>query len=43
MKVVSNSGININTVKTSVDISEGYLQLHFLGTGSVHKVFGLFR
>ena len=41
VKIVSISDININTVETSVDISEGYLQLHFLRTGSDHKVLRL--
>jgi hypothetical protein len=43
VKIVSISGINVNTVETSVDISERYLQLHLLRTGSVHKVLGLFK
>jgi len=43
VKIVSISGININTVETSVDIAEGYLQLHLFRTGSVHEVLGLFK
>jgi len=43
LKIVSISGININTAETSVDIAKGYLQLHLLRTGSVQKVLGLFK
>ena len=43
VKILFISGININTVETSVDISEGYQQLHFLRTGSAHKVLRLFK